>query len=126
MMTKHSLRAILLLFGLLGSAFAQKQLPPEGGKPKDFKLPQKKTFLLKNGVGVTMVKYGTVPKVTVSVIMRAGNINESAKEVWLADLTGDMMKQGTTSRSAQDISREAALMGGSVDVSVGPDQTSFS
>lgn len=111
--------SLLLVPGL----FAQKQLPPEGGKPKDFQLPQKQTFSLPNGLSVTMVPYGSLPKVTVSVIVRTGNLNEKANEVWLADITGDMMKEGTTSRSAQQIAEEAAGMGGTVNISTGLDQT---
>src|SRR5205823_13427488 len=44
-------------------------------------------------------------------------------QVWLADLTTSLMKEGTISRSAQQVAQEAASMGGSVDVSVGPDIT---
>ena len=30
--------------------------------------------------------------------MRTGNAFEKANEVWLADLTGDLMREGTTTR----------------------------
>jgi len=120
--------AIILasLLCCLSLAPAQKQLPPEGGKPKDFKLPQKNTFALPNGVKAVLVKYGTVPKVSVSVVVRSGMLNETADEVWLGDLMGEMLKEGTATRSAQEISRAAALMGGGVNVSVGADQTTVS
>ena len=108
-------------------AFAQKQTPPEGGPPKPFKLPQKQTFALPNGVQVTMVPYGEIPKVTVNVTVRAGNLNESAEQVWLADLTGELIKEGGTgTRSAQQVAEQAASMGGTIDVTVGPDQTNIS
>jgi predicted Zn-dependent peptidase len=102
---------------------AQKQLPPEGGTPRDFKLPPKKQFTLPNGLAVTMVPYGSIPKVTVSVVMRFGNINEKENEVWLADIVGDLMKEGTKTRSAQQVATEAASMGGDVGINVGPDMT---
>jgi predicted Zn-dependent peptidase len=114
--------AALSLF-LVPGLVAQKQLPPEGGKPKDFKLPQKQMFTLENGLTVTMVPYGSLPKVTVSVIIRSGNLNEKTNEVWLADITGDMMKEGTATRSAQQIAEEAAAMGGTVNIGTGLDQT---
>lgn len=116
-----TLAGIMTVFAAF--SFAQKQLPPEGGTPKDFKLPPKKTFTLKNGLGATMVQYGALPKVTISIIVRTGNLNEHANEVWLADVTGELMKEGTTSRSAQQVAEEAAAMGGTVNISVGPDQT---
>ena len=68
------------LIVLSTAAQAQKQMPPEGGTPKDFKLPQKQQFTLSNGLAVTMVPYGSVPKVTVSVVIRFGNINEKENE----------------------------------------------
>ncbi|MEX2117706.1 MAG: pitrilysin family protein [Bacteroidota bacterium] len=114
---------LLSLLFLVPGLVAQKQLPPEGGKPKDFNLPHKHTFTLENGLNVTMVPYGSLPKVTVSVIIRSGNLNEQSNEVWLADITGDMMKEGTTTRSAQQIAEEAAAMGGMVNISTGLDQT---
>jgi predicted Zn-dependent peptidase len=55
-----------------------------------------------------------------------GNVNEAADEVWLADLMGDLMREGTTTRSSQQISLEAARMGGGVGVSVSPDELTVS
>src|SRR5262249_26366091 len=106
-------------------ALAQKQTPPPGGSPKPFVLPQKQTFSLPNGLQVTMVPYGSIPKVMIDVTVRAGNLNESADQVWLAALMGRLMKEGTTSRTSEKVAEEAASMGGSVDITVGSDQTSI-
>ena len=120
----------ILLSGGASVARAQqpqpKQQPPVGSAPKPFTLPRKETFTLKNGTQVTLVPYGSIPKVTVSAVVLAGNINETAEQVWLADLTGELMKEGTTTRSGEAIAEEAARMGGSLDISVTPDQTSVS
>jgi zinc protease len=105
---------------------ARKQTPPAGGKPKAFTLPQKETITLANGLRATLVPYGTLPKVMVSVVVRAGKLNESAKEVWLSDLTASMLKEGTATRSAEQVAQEAASMGGSLEVNVGADQTRLS
>lgn len=123
----HIKSAVLIccLLLLAPAVFAQKQTPPEGGAPKDFKLPAKQTFALDNGLQVTLVSYGDLPKVTANLVIRAGNLNEAADEVWLADLTGDLMKEGTKTRSAQQIAQEAASMGGQVNVNVGLDQTTI-
>jgi zinc protease len=102
-----------------------KQRPPAGAPPKPFKLPPKQEFTLPNGLRVTFVQYGSTPKVAVRAIVRAGNLNEAADQVWLADLAGDLLKEGTTTRSAEQIALDAARMGGSLDVSVGTDQTSI-
>jgi predicted Zn-dependent peptidase len=101
-----------------------RQSPPAGGPPRPFTLPQKQVFSLPNGLQVTMVPYGNVPKVTVTASVRAGNLNESADQVWISDITGQLIKDGgTTSRSATQVAQEAASMGGSIDVFSGADQT---
>ncbi|HEY5916488.1 MAG TPA: pitrilysin family protein [Chryseolinea sp.] len=104
----------------------QKQTPPPGGKPKDFVLPEKKVSQLKNGLKSTMVQYGSIPKVTVNLIIKTGNVNEGPNEVWLADLTGELMKEGTTTMDFKTISRKVAAMGGEINVGVGSDQTTIS
>jgi zinc protease len=105
------------------SALAQKQAPPPGGAPKDFVLSETKTITLDNGLRATFVPYGAIPKVSVRVIVRAGNANEAENDVWLADLTADLMKEGTRSRTSNQIAEQAAGMGGGLFINVGPDQT---
>lgn len=114
-----------LLVGALPASAQQKQTPPAGSAPKPFTLPRKETFTLKNGTQVTLVPYGSIPKVTVTAVVRVGNINETAEQVWLADLTGDLMKEGTTTRSAAQIAEAAARMGGRLGIGVGTDQTTI-
>lgn len=104
----------------------QKQQPPVGEKPKPFTLPRRETFTLPNGLAVTLVPYGTIPKVTVSLVIRAGSLNEAPDKVWLANLTGSMLKEGTTARNAQAVAEEAARMGGDINVGVGADTTTVS
>ena len=105
------------------TAPAQKETPPAGGAPKPFVLPKKETFTLKNGMKVTLVPYGSVPKVTVSAVTRAGNLNETEQQTWLANITGTMLKEGTATRTGAQIAEEAARMGGQVAVGVGNDTT---
>jgi predicted Zn-dependent peptidase len=72
---------------------------------------------------VTLVPYGTIPKVTVRLGVRTGNIDEKANEVWLADITGSMLTEGTATRTATQIAEASARMGGSLDVNVTEDRT---
>ena len=116
---------IALLASVLAASplLADKQSPPPPAAPKGFSLPAPKTFTLDNGMGVTFVSYGTVPKVSVSLAVRTGNVDEKAGEVWLADLTGDLLTEGTTTRSASQIAEETARMGGEIEVAVGDNRT---
>ena len=99
--------------------------PPKPAAPRDFAVPEPKRFMLDNGLQVALVQWGTMPKVRVSLRVRTGNAFEKADEVWLADLTGDLIREGTTTRTAAQISEEAARMGGALDVSVGEDTTTL-
>jgi zinc protease len=111
------MRVFTMLAGLALIAtpvLAQKETPPAPGAPKDFRLPPRKTFALPNGLKVTLVRYGLVPKTAVSLQIETGGIDEGADEVQLSALTADMLLEGTTTRSGSDISRQAAEMGGNV------------
>ena len=115
------LAAIFLSTGM--KAQTEQPLP---GNPKNFVLPEIKTFKLDNGLSVTLVPYGQLPKVTVNLIIRAGNLNEGEDELLLADLMASLMKEGTTSLSGQEIAERSASMGGVINISVNPETTSIS
>jgi zinc protease len=115
---------LILLSVYAGPALSgEKQLPPEGETPKDFGLPAKEDFQLGNGLRATLVSYGQIPKVTVRLAVRSGNLNEPENEVWLADMTSTMMKEGTKSRTSAEMNAAAARMGGGVFAGVGMDQS---
>jgi zinc protease len=103
-------------------ATGTKQPPPKPGTAKDFVVPQPKRFTLPNGLPVTMVAFGTVPKVRVQLVVEAGNLYEGANEIWLADTTGEMLQEGTATLTADALARELATMGGELSVTVGPDR----
>lgn len=120
-----TLCAAAILVALIAANAQGGQEPPPGGKPKDFSLPEKLTFDLDNGARATLVPFGNIPKATISVVVRSGNLNEG-EHTWLADLSGDFFLEGTMNREADDVARTAASMGGSISVSVGEDQTTVS
>lgn len=111
--------ATLLAPGLLG----EKQSPPPAGTPKNFTVPPVTRFDLPNGLKVRLVPYGSVPKVTVALVSQTGNVDEAPNETWLADVTSEMLQQGTATRSAEDIARQLADMGGDLTVASTPNQT---
>jgi zinc protease len=115
----------VIVLAAAGSAAAQKQTPPAVGKPKDFKLPVKREFTLPNGMAVTLVPFGTVPKVAVTLVTRVGRINERADQVWLSDLTGDLMQEGTRTLDAARLAEEMAEMGGGLSVTARYDLTTI-
>jgi predicted Zn-dependent peptidase len=112
---------------LAASCFAQdKEAPPPLGTPKAFALPAAETFTLKNGMKVTLAQYGSVPIVSISADLAFGNANETADQVWLSNLTIQLMREGTQTMSGVQVANEAARMGGQLQMTPGTDQSSVS
>ena len=126
MKTKWILFLVLFFAAASFPLYAEKETPPEGSQPRDFRLPAKQTKTLPNGLGAVLVPYGTTPKATVSVIIKTGNLHESAQQVWLADLTGDVLKEGAAGMDATAIAKKAAAMGGEISIQVGAEDTRVS
>jgi len=122
MMTKTLLALGTLTFAGLPLA-AQKEAPPAGGPPQAFTVPESETYTLPNGMKVTLVPYGNIPKVTLDLVLRTGSVNEPADLPGLADLAGKLLNEGTKTKSAQEVAEEAANMGGSLSISVGEDES---
>jgi zinc protease len=105
------------------AAALQKQAPPPGGPPKAFTVPAHETYALPNGLKVTLVPYGNIPKVDISFSLRAGNINDPRGVLGVADITGELLKEGTTTMSAKQLAETIAGMGSSLDLRVSEDET---
>ena len=122
------MKTLLVLTATLALSIApsfaqQKQTPPTGGPPKPFTVPAHEAYNLRNGMKVTLVPYGNLPKVTMSLVVRTGNLNEPPDLPGLADLVGKLMKEGTTTKTSKQIAEESARMGGAMTINVGPDES---
>jgi predicted Zn-dependent peptidase len=122
-MRMHPLAIVLLGVLWTAPAHAQKQTPPPAGPARDFVAPPARHFVLDNGLQVTLVPYGTVPKVAVQLVVYAGHASERADQVWLSDLMGDLMQEGTTTRTAAQVNDAVARMGGALQLTTGADAT---
>lgn len=124
-MTALRFPLLLLLALAAGPALAQgfPSTPPEPGEPRAFTIPEGRTFSLDNGIDVTLVPYGAIPKANVLAVVRVGNVDEGPGQNSLADLHADLLTEGTTTRSAEDLAEAAAAMGGSLSAGAGLDQT---
>src|SRR5690606_20542690 len=93
---KTSIYTFFIALFLAVPIIAQKQTTPKGAALKDITLPKKEVVNLDNGMQLVMVPYGSIPKATISITLKTGNINETEDQVWLADLLGDLMAEGST------------------------------
>lgn len=94
-----------------------RETPPPPGEPRELKLPAIETYRLANGMQVTMIPFGSVPKVTLSLRIRAGVFDETKYGV--SDFTSALMNEGAAGQSAVAIAQRAGDMGGSVGVGSG-------
>lgn len=121
-MSRTVLGLALLATGL---AIAAPEAPPTPGPTPPFELPATTVFTLKNGLKVTLVPYGAIPKTRIELAVQVGNIDEAAHQTGLADLMGKLLLQGTTSKSAVQLAEAAAQLGGELRADVREDQTAL-
>lgn len=115
---KTSIYILLLSLFLIVPATAQeKETPPEGGTPKGFTLPEKEVITFDNGLKLVLIPYGSIPKATLNITIKTGNIHESKDQTWLADLTGELMKEG--SMAGYSVNDTLAGMGGNLNINTG-------
>jgi zinc protease len=128
-MERIVVRKSLLVFAAslaaMAPAFGQKQTAPEGSSPKSFTVPANETYVLSNGLKVTLVLYGIIPKAAVSLAVEAGTLNEGKAHAGAAGLTGDLFREGTETLASQQLAEATAQMGSALTIPVGEDQTKF-
>ena len=127
---KNAIRTSALcgsIFALgVAMAAAQKQAPPEGVPAKAFTVPAHETYALPNGMKVTLVPYGILPKVTLDVAIDAGSVDEGGDHVGVAGMAADLLQEGTQTLTSAELADAAARMGSTLNVSSGYDQSSAS
>lgn len=122
---RFSITAVLIA-AFAASAFGQQlETPPAGGQPKAFIFPKQDTYTLPNGMKVSLVQYGALPKVSVQAIIRGGNLTEKDGQRWISGTVGELVREATTTKTAEDIARETAEMGGSIFTNSLSDKTIF-
>ncbi len=120
-------RAFVVIAALLccSQTTLAQQAPPPPGPPRTFELPTPTTITLPNGLQATFVDFGVVPKVSIAISVRAGALNEGDR-IWLSSLTGDLMKEGTAQRTAEQLSDATAQLGSEISIGTGDDESSLS
>lgn len=88
-----------------GTASAQPEL----------KLPALKRVTLANGLKVILIEQHEVPIVNFRITVRAGSILDPPGKEGLANLTAELLRRGTTTRSADRIAAEIDFIGGLID-----------
>jgi zinc protease len=77
--------------------------------------------ILPNGLVLLHSEKKELPIITVVVAVKAGAVDESYEKAGLANLTADLLNEGTSKRTALDISSAIDFVGGSLETSGGDD-----
>ena len=88
-----------------------RALAPAPGAEPQFKVPGFKRFKLKNGLDVILAEFHDLPLVDVSLVIKAGGAANPPEQAGLAEMTANMLDEGTKTRSALDIADEMAVLG---------------
>ena len=83
--------------------------------------PQVKMFTLNNGLKVYLTERHEVPVVVTRMIVGGGYTADHLSTPGLATLTGQMMKEGTTSKSSTEISDILNNLGSTISIGAGID-----
>jgi zinc protease len=83
--------------------------------------PLARKAMLSNGLSLIVSERNQLPTIHLQVMIRAGSIQDPPQKPGLANLTAELLTQGTTQREATQISREIESVGGSLSASCQPD-----
>jgi zinc protease len=97
---------------------------PAAGAPHTFHFPQAATKTLPNGLRVFVVTDRGEPAIAARlVILSAAGIKDPKDLPGIAEMTANLLTQGTQKRSAREIAEAIDFIGGSLGASAGKDST---
>ncbi len=88
-----------------------RQQPPTAGPEPTFTPPRWQRFKLKNGLDVFLVEFHDLPLIDFNLMIKTGGAANPADRAGLADLTANMLDEGTKTRTALGIADEMAVLG---------------
>ena len=109
-----------------GKGLADRSKRPEPGTPPDGKLPPFERATLSNGLQLIVAHRAAVPVVQVSLQVDAGYASDQGGTPGTAKLAAAMLDEGTTTRSALQISDALQRLGATLSTGANLDQTSVS
>ncbi|MCL4524366.1 MAG: insulinase family protein [Acidobacteria bacterium] len=109
---------VLLLAGLVIPAGAQTA--------GELKLPAYKKAKLKNGMTLLLMEQHEVPLVSFNAVIRAGGVTDPAGKEGIASVVAGLLRKGTKSRTADQLSAELDFIGGVLNAGAGTDSSNVS
>ena len=100
-------------------------LPKQGPDPK-LTLPAAQRRRLSNGLDVLIVEHHELPIVNLNLVVKTGGASDPDGKGGLAQITADMLDEGTQSRSTTAIADQLSGLGASLALTAGWDSTTAS
>jgi predicted Zn-dependent peptidase len=101
---------------------AKPQQPPPPAPERPFAFPKHAETKLENGLTVFVVQDARQPVVTATLMLPgAGSASHPGAKAGLASMTASLLRQGTATRSAQQIAEAIDRVGGSLSASASAD-----
>jgi len=94
---------------------AWRAAPPTAGTESAWLPPVPKSFQLSNGIPVILVENTSLPVLSLEVLMAVGREANPAGKAGLGSLTADLLTEGTTTRTGEQIAIDAAMLGADLD-----------
>ena len=102
---------------LLGAIAAAETAGPQ------LKLPPFTKAKLKNGVTVYLMEKHEVPLVSVAFLVKSGAVADPAGKEGVAATTASLLRKGTPTRTADQVSEQLDFLGATFAVDVSPDMS---
>ena len=92
------------------TALDRTQMPPPSDQP-GFTPPLPQRHSLPNGLGITVVEKRGLPIVSIGLVMSGGTTTDPVDKPGLTSLTAQLLSEGTTTRTSQQIAEDFEFMG---------------
>jgi predicted Zn-dependent peptidase len=109
----------MLVVGLLFASVAVAPAEAQG----QLKLPPYKKVKLKNGMTLLLMEQREVPLISLNLIVKAGSVVDPPGKEGLASVTAALLRKGTKTRTADQISAELDFIGGTLGAGATADYT---
>jgi zinc protease len=94
---------------------AWRATQPAPGAESNWVPPVPKSFQLSNGIPVILVENQSLPVLSCEVLMAVGREANPEGKAGLGSLTADLLTEGTTTRTGEQIAIDAAMLGADLD-----------
>ena len=103
------------------STFDRSKEPPYGDAP-EVKVPAVWETKLKNGMRVYGIQNSEVPLVDFVISIQGGQLLDDIAKVGVANLTAQLMSQGTKNKTPQELEEAIQQLGASINVNAGTEE----